>query len=513
MIPVGTPALEFIALDKEGGVKKVDDVIGGGVWNCAEATSRGASPQPFQTFVPITFEGKTAGRIILEVQLGGSGFGGGFGSGMIGSNIGGGIVGSGIGGGYAARTTTTTNGVIQGGYTSMYPGQNFGGAAVSGGRFGSTLMAGSPYPVGGVMTSSFVPPPIPPPIPPGVVMSNLGGGLRPQSPTMINTRPISPVGFVGGQPPVGFVGGQPPVGFPGAPVINRPSSVFTGGPQFGAPGASFGAPGATIVNSTFNNPPPQQVVETTTTTISNGPPPIQAAPVMTSGIMNSGIMNSGPIGIPPPPPPPMMNSGLRGSFANGQVTTVTTSSNIAPQPVYSSGLRRSGVGLPPLPPAPVFQATNSVLQSGIHQNYGSNIIMNQGPTGSYIAPGATTTVTEVTEVYNNPGPTMTSNIGGNVNALAGVAGVAALGATGALGASGFNQTGFGAVGPVASVGGGAMMPGPTGMGVDMAGRLVDMGRIRLEKIEHYPSYNLFSMLDDHPPMAAFRVMPHKLRNY
>jgi hypothetical protein len=49
MIPVGTPALEFIALDKEGGVKKVDDVIGGGVWNCAEATSRGASPQPFQS--------------------------------------------------------------------------------------------------------------------------------------------------------------------------------------------------------------------------------------------------------------------------------------------------------------------------------------------------------------------------------------------------------------------------------------------------------------------------------
>lgn len=39
------------------------------------------------------------------------------------------------------------------------------------------------------------------------------------------------------------------------------------------------------------------------------------------------------------------------------------------------------------------------------------------------------------------------------------------------------------------------------------------GKIRLEKVEHYPSYNLFSMLDDHPPMAAFRVVPHKLRNY
>lgn len=49
MVPAGTPALEFVALDKEGGVKAVDDVIGGGIWNCAEATSRGFTGQPFQS--------------------------------------------------------------------------------------------------------------------------------------------------------------------------------------------------------------------------------------------------------------------------------------------------------------------------------------------------------------------------------------------------------------------------------------------------------------------------------
>jgi hypothetical protein len=48
MVPLGTPALEFVVLDKEGGIlKRNDDVVGGGVWNCAEATTRGG--QPFQS--------------------------------------------------------------------------------------------------------------------------------------------------------------------------------------------------------------------------------------------------------------------------------------------------------------------------------------------------------------------------------------------------------------------------------------------------------------------------------
>lgn len=118
--------------------------------------------------------------------------------------------------------------------------------------------------------------------------------------------------------------------------------------------------------------------------------------------------------------------------------------------------------------------------------------------------------------------------GGMLNSMAGVAalGATAMGATGAVNVAAMNTNqqlasslgaagaaGMAGVAGIASIGGGQMMPGPTGMGVDMAGRLVDMGRIRLEKVEHYPSYNLFSMLDDHPPMATFRVMPHKLRNY
>lgn len=49
--------------------------------------------------------------------------------------------------------------------------------------------------------------------------------------------------------------------------------------------------------------------------------------------------------------------------------------------------------------------------------------------------------------------------------------------------------------------------------LDMAGRMSEMGRIRLEKVEHFPSYNLFSFLDQHQETAQFRIMPHKLRNY
>lgn len=48
-VPYGTQVLEFIVLDKEGGlIKKDDDVVGGGMWNCAEAQARGVG-QPFQS--------------------------------------------------------------------------------------------------------------------------------------------------------------------------------------------------------------------------------------------------------------------------------------------------------------------------------------------------------------------------------------------------------------------------------------------------------------------------------
>jgi hypothetical protein len=48
MVPLNTSALELIAIDQEGGCfKKTDDLIGGGVWNCAEASAHGG--QPFES--------------------------------------------------------------------------------------------------------------------------------------------------------------------------------------------------------------------------------------------------------------------------------------------------------------------------------------------------------------------------------------------------------------------------------------------------------------------------------
>ena len=304
--------------------------------------------------------------------------------------------------------------------------------------------------------------------------------------------------------------------------MNRPVSPFgPGGVPIGsAVGGSLGAP---------------QVVETTTTTINNGPPQLQGPPMMTSNIMSSGFM-----------PPPMgsviasgqmMNSGLRGSFVNQPALVTTTfNSGIAPQ------MMNSGFRAPPLPPpSQVYPAPTSVMRSGIMQpGLNSNIMVNPRM-NSYIGQGATT-VTDTVEVdepgrttitttqYNTPGGNMSGmagvgmgamgvsgigmSQGANMNAMAGVAGMTAMGASGVgIGMNQMGMSNYGAVGPVASIGGGALMPGPTGVGLDMVGRLVDMGRIRLEKIEHTPSYNLFSMLDDHAPLASFRVMPHKLRNY
>jgi hypothetical protein len=122
---------------------------------------------------------------------------------------------------------------------------------------------------------------------------------------------------------------------------------------------------------------------------------------------------------------------------------------------------------------------------------------------------------------------VTSNIGasGAMNAIAGMAAVGVVGTAqmgmssiGGMAPVGMSTVGVGAMGStgvpgVALITGGLGMTGPIGLRVDMAGRLVDMGRIRLKKIEHYPSFNLFLMLDDHPLMATFRLMPHKLRNY
>ena len=118
---------------------------------------------------------------------------------------------------YAARTTTTANEVFQGGYISVSMPE-LQRCCCQQWSLRKYCYDGSPFPVEGVRTNSFVLPPIPSLTPPGVVMSNLGG-FQPQSPTMVQTRPISPVGFVDGEPPVGF---------PGTPAINRLSHVFTG---------------------------------------------------------------------------------------------------------------------------------------------------------------------------------------------------------------------------------------------------------------------------------------------
>lgn len=88
MVPLDTQMLEFVVLDKEGGLfKKKDDIVGGGLWNCAGLGASGT--QPFESthsnslaFVPIEHNGKPAGRVILQVYLGGAtlnpqqGFGG-----------------------------------------------------------------------------------------------------------------------------------------------------------------------------------------------------------------------------------------------------------------------------------------------------------------------------------------------------------------------------------------------------------------------------------------------------
>jgi len=497
MVPLGTPALEFIVLDKEGGaLKRNDDVVGGGVWNCTEATMRGG--QPFQTFVPLTFEGKTAGRVILEV------FSGGYGSGMMGAGMmGAGVIGGGMmpgmtmtagGGGYAAKTTTTTTEVLPGatGVTTMYGGPGmgaaygnaaYGSAAYGGATYGSTMITGGPMPPMGGYASSINPPV-------GGLVS--GMGPRPISPAMMGmgmTRPVSP----------NFIGG-PPVGMMSAPPMM------------------------------------------------NGMPPGMAS------------------GIAPPMPPPALASGIRGSFVGSQTNIVNSGimplmpPPIAPPSILASGLRRSFVA-PPLPPAQTSIISSGIvgpapiLNSGIRDNF----VVNPGMGSMIQPPPVTTTVTQITDTTYNPGMASVttsgfggqlgggamnaiagqmamSNIGGQVgmsnigasgamNAMAGMAAVGAMG-TGQMGMSGIggiatagvSTVGVGAIGSsgvpgVAPVTGGLGMSGPTGLGVDMAGRLVDMGRIRLEKIEHYPSFNLFSMLDDHPPMATFRLMPHKLRNY
>jgi len=48
MVPLTTQALEFVILDKEGGIfKKNDDVVGGGWWRCAEIAK--TLKQPFES--------------------------------------------------------------------------------------------------------------------------------------------------------------------------------------------------------------------------------------------------------------------------------------------------------------------------------------------------------------------------------------------------------------------------------------------------------------------------------
>lgn len=74
----------------------------------------------------------------------------------------------------------------------------------------------------------------------------------------------------------------------------------------------------------------------------------------------------------------------------------------------------------------------------------------------------------------------------------------------------------GAMGATAAMAGGAAFgQGGFTQTTSVVGGLQGQGQghIRLEKVEHYPSYNLFSILDDHSPQANFRLIPHKLKNY
>lgn len=117
----------------------------------------------------------------------------------------------------------------------------------------------------------------------------------------------------------------------------------------------------------------------------------------------------------------------------------------------------------------------STLSSGIQQQpvveTVETTVINGGQ-GSGVVTTTTTTNTNVGLMQN-------SGMGGYGSGFgAGAAGVGAIGAIGVAGGA-FGQA----------------------LQADMAGRMSEMGRIRLEKVEHFPSYNLFSMLDDHPPMA------------
>jgi hypothetical protein len=515
-------------------------------------------------FVPLTYEGQTAGRVILEV------FSGGYGSGMMGAGMmGAGMMGNGMmsgmaggmmpgmatttgGGGYAAKTTTTTTEVTPGatGVTTMYGGQGmsaaYGGAAYGsttygGGAYGSTMMTGAPMPPRGGYASSFTPPA-------GGFVSNIG------------PRPISPM--VGPGMGMGMGPGMS-VGMGSGMGVGMGSGMGVGiGPGMGVgmgPGMGVGmGPGMGMGLTRPVSPSffagGQQVGM------------VSAPPIINS---RQSIMGSG---VAPPIPPPALASGLRGSFMGpAQTTTTIMNSGIMPPmpppSALASGLRRSFVA-PPLPPvmSSGIMGQAGIVTSGLRENYA----VNPGMMSSMIGPGAgTTTVTEITETTYNPGMTSVTTSGfgmqppgGAMNAIAGMAAMGAIGAgqmgmsniggqmgmsnigssgdmnamagIAAMGAMGAGQMGMSGIGGMAGVGmstvgvgamgssgvpgvapvtGGLGMSGPTGLGVDMGGRLVDMGRIRLEKIEHYPSFNLFSMLDDHPPMATFRIMPHKLRNY
>jgi hypothetical protein len=464
---------------------------------CAEVNHSKVTRFANSAFVPLTYEGKTAGRVILEV------FSGGYGSGMMGAGMmGAGVIGGGMmpgmpmttgGGGYAAKTTTTTTEVLPGatGVTTMYGGGAYGNAAYGGATYGSTMMTGGPR-------------------------TSMGGPMPPMGGYASSINP--PVG--------GFVNGMGP----------RPIS-----PAMMGMGMGVGMGMTRPVSSNFIGGPPVGMI---------------SAPPMMNG-MPPGMAS----GIAPPIPPPALASGIRGSFVGNQ-TNIVNSGIMPPMPPPISppsilaGLRRSFVA-PPLPPAQTSIISSGivgpapVLNSGIRDNF----VVNPGMGSMIQPPPVTTTVTQITDTTYNPGMTNVttsgfggqlgggamnamagqmamSNIGGQVGmsnigangamnaAMAGMAGVGAMGMSGigGIATAGVSTVGVGAMGSsgvagVAPVTGGLGMSGPTGLGVDMAGRLVDMGRIRLEKVEHYPSFNLFSMLDDHPPMATFRLMPHKLRNY
>ncbi len=168
-------------------LKKVDDVVGGGWWSCAEVSLRGGVP--FQSThsinlaaVPITYLGKAAGQVFLEIIPGGGGFGSGIGAFPMGvptpppftapaplpgigmSGVGGTVYGGGVGG-------------------SIYGG-GIGGSIMGSGAGGMTAPV---VPMAVPFQSSLATAPMSPVVPMGSMIN------PPMNPGLIATPPALPI--------------------------------------------------------------------------------------------------------------------------------------------------------------------------------------------------------------------------------------------------------------------------------------------------------------------------------